>query len=148
MNGANGYDGYSPTVTVTEIDGGHRVTITDKNGNKTFDVMNGTGSSGTDGQDGYSPTVAITDITGGHRVTITDKNGDKTFDVMDGAKGDKGDAFTYADFTTEQLASLKGAQGDPGNNGYTPVRGTDYWTETDINTIKGYVDEAILGGAW
>lgn len=157
MNGANGDDGYSPTVTVTEIDGGHRVVITDKNGNKTFDIMNGTGSSGTDGQDGYSPTVSVADITGGHRVTITDKNGDKTFDVMDGArgaqgaKGDKGDAFTYADFTPEQLASLKGSPGDkgePGANGYTPVRGTDYWTTADINTIKGYVDEAILGGAW
>ena len=29
-----------------------------------------------------------------------------------------------------------------------PVRGKDYWTEEDIATIKGYVDEAILGGAW
>lgn len=30
----------------------------------------------------------------------------------------------------------------------TPVRGTDYWTESDIAEIKSYVDEAILGGAW
>lgn len=30
----------------------------------------------------------------------------------------------------------------------TPVRGTDYWTDDDIATIKSYVDEAILGGAW
>ena len=29
-----------------------------------------------------------------------------------GAKGDKGDAFTYADFTPEQLAALKGEKGD------------------------------------
>lgn len=33
-------------------------------------------------------------------------------------------------------------------DGYTPVRGTDYWTEEDINEIKTYVDEAILGGKW
>ena len=33
-------------------------------------------------------------------------------------------------------------------SGYTPVRGTDYWTEKDIALIKSYVDEAILGGAW
>lgn len=32
--------------------------------------------------------------------------------------------------------------------GYTPVRGVDYWTEEDIASIKAYVDEAILGGAW
>lgn len=36
-------------------------------------------------------------------------------------------------------------KGDPG---YTPVRGVDYWTPDDIAEIKGYVDDAILGGAW
>ena len=34
-----------------------------------------------------------------------------------GAKGDKGDPFTYSDFTTEQLAALKGAKGDKGDPG-------------------------------
>ena len=33
-------------------------------------------------------------------------------------------------------------------NGYSPVRGLDYWTEQDIQQIKSYVDGAILGGAW
>ncbi len=33
-------------------------------------------------------------------------------------------------------------------NGRTPVRGTDYWTDTDIAAIKSYVDDAILGGKW
>ena len=32
-----------------------------------------------------------------------------------GEKGDKGDPFTYADFTPEQLASLKGDKGDKGD---------------------------------
>jgi HSP90 family molecular chaperone len=35
-----------------------------------------------------------------------------------------------------------------GADGYTPVRGTDYWTAADRAEIKAYVDEAILGGAW
>lgn len=39
--GASGKDGVSPTVTVTDITGGHRVAITDANGTKTFDVMDG-----------------------------------------------------------------------------------------------------------
>lgn len=39
--GADGTDGVSPTVTVTNISGGHRVTITDVNGTNTFDVMDG-----------------------------------------------------------------------------------------------------------
>ena len=38
--------------------------------------------------------------------------------------------------------------GFQGPAGYTPVRGTDYWTETDIAEIKSYVDEAIINGAW
>lgn len=49
---------------------------------------------------------------------------------FDGDKGDKGD------------------KGDTGAAGYSPVRGTDYWTPSDIAEIKSYVDEAILGGAW
>ncbi|MBO4941691.1 MAG: hypothetical protein J6D15_05770 [Clostridia bacterium] len=32
--------------------------------------------------------------------------------------------------------------------GYIPQRGTDYWTEDDKAEIKGYVDDAILGGEW
>lgn len=36
-----GEDGISPTVAVAEIEGGHRVTITDKDGAKSFDVMDG-----------------------------------------------------------------------------------------------------------
>lgn len=41
-----------------------------------------------------------------------------------------------------------GTNGIDGVDGYTPVRGTDYWTEEDIATIKSYVDDAILNGAW
>lgn len=41
-----------------------------------------------------------------------------------------------------------GTQGPAGEDGYTPVKGVDYWTEEDIAEIKSYVDEAILGGEW
>ena len=41
--------------------------------------------------------------------------------------------------------NIKGANGEDGK---TPQRGTDYWTNEDIAEIKSYVDEAILGGAW
>ena len=46
------------------------------------------------------------------------------------------------------LAQAKAGGEFDGEDGYSPVRGTDYWTEADIAQIRGYVDEAILGGAW
>lgn len=33
-------------------------------------------------------------------------------------------------------------------DGYSPLRGVDYWTDADKAEIQSYVDEAILGGAW
>lgn len=60
----------------------------------------------------FAPTVEITEIEGGHHLKMVDVNGTYEFDVMDGAKGDKGNAFTYSDFTAEQLAALKGEKGD------------------------------------
>ena len=43
--GATGAAGVSPSVTVTAIAGGHRVSITDANGTQTFDVMDGQGGA-------------------------------------------------------------------------------------------------------
>ena len=49
-------------------------------------------------------------------------------------KGDKGDT------------GAPGADGAAGADGYTPVRGTDYWTADDIAEIQSYIDSQI-GGA-
>ena len=52
-DGEDGKDGTSPTITVTAITGGHRITITDVNGTKSVDIMNGKdGADGEDGKDG------------------------------------------------------------------------------------------------
>ena len=52
--GDTGEDGVSPSVEVTSISGGHRITIEDAEGVHTFDVMDGTnGSNGTDGTNAY-----------------------------------------------------------------------------------------------
>lgn len=65
--------------------------------------------------------------------------------------------FTYRALALEMLQEAKdsgkfdgapGEKGDAGKDGYTPVKGVDYWTEDDKAEIKSYVDEAILGGAW
>ena len=98
FDGEDGEDGVSPTVTITEVSGGHTVKITDKDHplGQTFTVadgVNGTdGEDGTDGDDGFSPDVAISEITGGHRITITDllHPEGQIFDVMNGADGADG----------------------------------------------------------
>ena len=40
----------------------------------------------------------------------------------------------------------EGPQGKPGQDGHTPVKGTDYWTETDKAEIVADVIAAIPGG--
>ena len=52
-------------------------------------------------------------------------------------KGEKGDAFVYADFTSEQLAALKGEKGEK------PIKGTDYFTNTDKTEIVDAVLAAM-----
>ena len=42
----------------------------------------------------------------------------------------------------------KGEDGVDGQDGHTPEKGVDYWTEDDKAEIKNYVDEAILNGEW
>ena len=46
-------------------------------------------------------------------------------ELIPGPKGDKGDAFTYDDFTPEQLAALKGADGKDGIDGQNGADGKD-----------------------
>jgi hypothetical protein len=81
-------DKHLPTCAVTEITGGHKVTITDINKSQSFNVMDGT--NGTNGKDGTSPTCSVKAIAGGYQVTFTDINRSSSFNVMDGNDGDPG----------------------------------------------------------
>ena len=69
-----------------------------------------------------SPTAKVERETDGVFITITDKNGTTTAEVFDGAKGDKG------------------------TDGYSPVRGVDYFTEEDktamVNAVLAQVVDA------
>ena len=104
-----GSSGISPTIKVTSITGGNKVEITDANGTKIFNVLNGTngtdgsdGTNGSNGVDGVSPTLTVEAITGGHRVTITDVNGTQSFDVMDGQDGKDGQNGADGSGVTEE----------------------------------------------
>jgi hypothetical protein len=64
--------------------------------------------------DGITPVVTITPIAGGHNVAFSygeDDPRNTDFDVLDGTDG---------------------------TDGYTPVRGTDYWTAQDVSDMEAY----------
>jgi maltodextrin utilization protein YvdJ len=48
----------------------------------------------------------------------------------------------------DALAQAKASGEFDGEDGYSPVRGTDYWTEADKNEIKAYVDDVMANGEW
>lgn len=77
------------------------------------------GSDGSDGADGVGITSITQNLDGTLSINLTDGTSYET-EPLKGDKGDtgeKGDAFTYDDFTPEQLASLKGDKGDTGESG-------------------------------
>lgn len=71
--GPTGADGVSPTVEVTQVEGGHQVDVTDKDGTKSFTV-----SDGKDGKDGESAAMPMArgeyNITD-NRYEVTDDGG-------------------------------------------------------------------------
>lgn len=71
QDGAPGKDGVSPTVAVTDIPGGHRVTISDADGSQSFDVLDG--KDGTGGE----TTAGVTSFNG-RDGDVTPQEGDYT----------------------------------------------------------------------
>lgn len=64
-----------------------------------------------------------------------------------GEKGPQGEQGERGDIGPQGIQGLKGDKGetgDKGNDGYTPIKGIDYWTETDKNEIKNYVDNSTI----
>ena len=62
FKGEPGNDGKSPVVTVAYIENGHRVSITDKDGTKTIDVLNGQ-----TGKTGATPVLTIGTVSSGDK---------------------------------------------------------------------------------
>lgn len=107
---------------------------TNDSGKTNPDPVNIKGPQGETGADGIGiqsveQTTASTEDGGTNVITVTKTDGTSfTFTVKNGTKGSTG---------------ATGATGAAGKDGYTPVRGTDYWTEDDIATIQSYVDSKI-----
>lgn len=84
-------------------------------------------------------------------VSQTIANGQNTinFAIPRGAQGIQGPQGVPGERGPE---GQQGIQGQNGNDGHTPVKGVDYWTDADKQSIYGetkqYVDDAILNGKW
>ena len=84
------------------------------------------GADGEDGQDGApgadgADGVSCTHSWSGSVLTVTSASGTSSADL----RGPKGDAFTYADFTSEQLDALRGEDGADGAPGADGQDGAD-----------------------
>lgn len=140
-------DGFSPIVTIDTITDGHRVNIRDKNGTKSFDVMDGEtgqdgktpvkgvdyfdGEDGQDGADGVSPTVTASKSGKVTTVTIKDVSGIKTATINDGEDGvgvvsvyqkttsldDGGENVLCVQLTDGTIVNFKVRNGRTGNPG-------------------------------
>lgn len=76
---------------------------------------------------------------------------DEKLGKIDTLEADKLDASALTGAINTALSQAKESgefDGEKGDPGYSPMRGTDYWTDDDKEEIKSYVNEAILGGAW
>ena len=92
--GEQGEPGFSPVITVTEITGGHRITVNDAEGTQTVDVLDGEkGDTG----NGIASAVLNQDYT----LTLTFTDG--------------------THYTTTSIRGAQGAQGNPGADGYSPT---------------------------
>ena len=60
-----------------------------------------------------------------------------------GDKGDPGDPGAKGDPGEPGLKGDKGDPGDPGVDGYSPVKGTDYWTEADQASIRAVLMDEV-----
>lgn len=74
------------------------------------------------------------------------EKGDKGDTGEQGPKGDKGDTGLTGPQGEKGEQGPKGEVGEKGADGYTPVKGVDYWNAEDILEVQNYIDSQI-GGA-
>ncbi len=138
----SGEDGYSPTVTVEETVAGAIIRATDVNGTTVATVKHGT-----DGVDGTSASFSVQQTDEGAIVKAKDSSGETTATLRHGTDGisptvtvtetEDGATIETTDKNGSTSVNIKhGEPGERGLTGQTPIRGTDYFTEEDIQNIK------------
>ena len=116
------------------------------------------GNPGQDGEDGgyYTPSVdqsgdlswtaSKSGMPSVSTVNIKGPQGAQGPAGADGAKGDKGDTGDQGPQGPQGIQGIQGPQGPAGQDGYTPIKGTDYWTAADKQEIVNDVLAALPNG--
>lgn len=130
-DGEDGADGFSPTVSTVSISGGTRVTITDADGEHTFDVLNGK-----DGGEAATPEIGEN----GNWFINGEDTGkpSRGADGADGAKGDPGED------------GAPGENGTDGKDGVSPTvetSATEGGTHVVITDASGAHEFDVMNGA-
>lgn len=159
FKGEPGNDGKSPVVTVTDIENGHRVSITDKDGTKTIDVLNG--KDGKDGTQIDDATVGLDAWSSKHIVDMLCPPLEET--------GNPVVCYPVAGYPLGCKVSWEPTQegtGDPSPENVRPIKGRDSVTVTrcgenllnpslfqnnkyqNFNTTANYYEISNSSGYW
>ena len=146
-DGKPGADGVSPSIAVTQITGGHHVSVTDAAGTKGFDVLDG--AKGADGAPGIPGSPGAAGTPGADGTTFTpsvDVNGDLSW-TNDGGKPNPDTVNIKG---PQGSPGTPGADGKPGADGVSPsiavtqITGGHHVSVTDAAGTKGF---DVLDGA-
>ena len=149
-------------VSVSHYWEGTRLHIKSASGESSMDLVGPqgiqglTGPQGPKGDKGDKGDTGLTGPTGSQG--IQGPKGDKGDTGATGPQGPKGDTGAQGPQGIQGNPGATGPQGPKGDtgsqgiqgevgpkgdDGYTPVRGTDYWTDADKAEIEEYIDQAI-----
>ena len=128
---------FAPTVEITEIEGGHHLKMVDVNGTYEFDVMDG--NKGDKGDTGSGLRIL------GYYETLTALESSVTNPSIGDAYGigssEPYNVYIYTDINGwVNNGALQGAKGE---DGHTPEKGIDYFTDTDKQEIATAASEMI-----
>ena len=130
-DGSDGQDG----VSCTHSWNGSVLSVTSASGTSSADLKGPKGDTGGQGPQGETGPQGIQGVQGIQGETgPKGEQGPKGETGEQGPKGDAGDA------------GPQGPQGEQGADGYTPVRGVDYWTEADKEEIVNEVVAEVGSG--
>mgnify|MGYP002530383172 CR=1 FL=1 len=130
-------------VDINEDTGHLILTLTD---GQTVDLGKVVGDTGPQGPKGDTGAVGPRGPAGAQGAKgDTGARGPKGDTGARGEKGEKGAAFTYADFTTAQLAALKGEKGDKGDTGPQGPKGDGVEVSGSKGQYLGFTDTDTLG---